>query len=158
MFPYSPVGKFLPFKKKDFIYLFERDQESEREWEQWRGRHRGRGRSRLSTEQGAQFRTRSQDPGIMIWAEGSCLTDSATQEPQFLPFKLKGDTNQAIPKWLYLSPLVFASKVWDSWWLEKGLPLDPVSGPITSYVSPIPLLLNGEGKMDYKYIWPLFFL
>ena len=57
---------------KDFIYL--RERESTR-----KGRGRGRRRSRLPTEQGSQCGVRSQDSGIITWAEGRCLTDWATQ-------------------------------------------------------------------------------
>ena len=69
---------FLIFKifKKHFIYLFEREWEHKQE-----GRGRGRGRSRLSVEQGTRCGARSQDPGIMTWAEGSCLLDCAMQMP-----------------------------------------------------------------------------
>ena len=54
-------------------------------WERAQAGGRCRGRSRLPTEQGAQCRTRSQDPMIMTWAEGRCLTDCATQAapPQY---------------------------------------------------------------------------
>ena len=38
-----------------------------------------RGRSRLPTEQGAQCGAWSQDPKIMTWAKGKCLTNWATQ-------------------------------------------------------------------------------
>ena len=46
-----------------------------------RGTGRGRGRSRLFTEQGARCGAQSQDPGIVTWAKGRCLTDCATQVP-----------------------------------------------------------------------------
>ena len=55
-------------------------------WETSRGSSRGRGRSRLPTEQGTQCRAQSQDPGIMTWAEGSCLTNWATHAPPKLTF------------------------------------------------------------------------
>ena len=60
----------------DFIYLFEKERT------QAGGRSRGRGGSRLSTEQGTPHPgLNPRDPGIMIWAEGRCLTDWLT-EPQ----------------------------------------------------------------------------
>ena len=49
---------------------------------------RGRGRRRLSTKQGAQCRAQSQDPEIMIWAEGRCLANWATQVPYVYCFDL----------------------------------------------------------------------
>ena len=62
---------------KIFIYLFICQRERERAST---GRQSGRGRSRLPAEQGARCGTRSQDAGIMTWAEGSRLTNWATQE------------------------------------------------------------------------------
>ena len=56
------------------IYLSER----QREWAQ-AGGVASRGWSSLPAEQGAQCRTRSQDPGIMTWAEGRHLAYWATQ-------------------------------------------------------------------------------
>ena len=49
------------FKNILFIHLREREREHLKWW--WEDRERGR--SRLSTEQGAQSRVGSQDPGIM---------------------------------------------------------------------------------------------
>ena len=59
----------------------------QREWAQAdREAGRGRGRSKLPAEQGARCGTRSQDPGIMTWAEGSRLTNWATQASRFSAF------------------------------------------------------------------------
>ena len=59
-----------------FYYLRKSEWETERERAgAWAGGScRGRGRSTLPAEQGAWCRTRSQDPGIMTWAKGRCLT------------------------------------------------------------------------------------
>ena len=57
-----------------------------REERERESRGSGRERSILPTEQGSQCRTRSQDPGIMIWAEGRCLTNWAIQAPSLLTF------------------------------------------------------------------------
>ena len=70
------------FLKKDFIDLTEREREST---------NRGSGRQReqrngFLTEQGAQWRALSQDPGIMTWAKGRCLTIWATQALQTFYF------------------------------------------------------------------------
>ena len=69
-----------------FIYLRKRASECA----QVRERQR-EGRSRLSTEQGAWYGAQSQDPEIMTWAEGRCLTNWVTQCPYntvlFLFFK-----------------------------------------------------------------------
>ena len=67
---------------KDFIYLFiwEKGKEKERDWGTSRGSRRGQ--SWLPDEQGTGCRTRSQDPGIMIWDEGRRLTKWATQLSQ----------------------------------------------------------------------------
>ena len=43
---------------------------------------RGRGRIRLPVGQRAQRGARSQDTGIMTWAEGRCFNNWATQAPQ----------------------------------------------------------------------------
>ena len=45
-----------------------------------------RGRSRLPAEQGAGCGAPSQDPEIMIWAEGRCLTSWSTQAPLHIYF------------------------------------------------------------------------
>ena len=64
------------FFLNDFIYFF---------WEKDRMCVHRKGssieRSRLPTEQGAQLRAGSQDPGITTWAEGRCLIDRTTQAP-----------------------------------------------------------------------------
>ena len=39
-----------------------------------------------STEQGARRRTRSQDPGVMMWAEGRRFSDWAPQTPHDTAF------------------------------------------------------------------------
>ena len=52
----------------EIIYLFDKEREREREstcTSSGRDRRGSRGRDRFPTEQGAQCRTRSQDPGIM---------------------------------------------------------------------------------------------
>ena len=61
---------FLFIFLEDFIYLFMKDTE--------RGRDIDRGRSRLPAEQGAWYGAQTQDPGIITWAEGRCLTNWAT--------------------------------------------------------------------------------
>ena len=60
---YISNESILPFKKKDFIYLFERERVGGRG-----GGGREGGRSRLSPEQGAQHGTQSQDPGIITFS------------------------------------------------------------------------------------------
>ena len=84
----------LMFLKILFIYLTEREPESP----SW-GRREGRGRSRLPTEQGAGCRAPSQDPGVMTWAKGRCLTDWATQAPLITLIScptLGGDASQIV--------------------------------------------------------------
>lgn len=54
----------------NFIYLFVRESTS---------KAAGRERSRLTSEQGAWCGARFQDPKIMTWAKGGCLTNWATQ-------------------------------------------------------------------------------
>ena len=63
------------FKKIFFIYFFDRKRERERA----HAGGNGRGRSRLPAEQGARCGARSQDLGIMTWAEGRRSTDWAPQ-------------------------------------------------------------------------------
>ena len=84
---HSPANRFiLPFQsvsfffKKDFIHLFEWKNERERAQAVGRGWEGGRSRwvgSLLSRE--PDVRALSQDPGIMTWAEGRCLTHWAMQ-------------------------------------------------------------------------------
>ena len=62
-----------------FIYLFDREIHSERGIAS-----RRRGRSRLPAEQGAQCGARSQDPGIMTWAEGRRLMTEPPRHPKVL--------------------------------------------------------------------------
>ena len=50
-------------------------------WEREGVRGRDRGRSQLPDEQGAWCGAPSQDPKIMTWVEGRCLTNRATQTP-----------------------------------------------------------------------------
>ena len=57
------------FLKKIFIYLWKREFCA----------HRRRWRSRLLAEQGTRCGALSQDPEIMTWAKGRCLTAWATQ-------------------------------------------------------------------------------
>ena len=71
---------FIYLEKKEKKHLFIWERKRERKHELGGGNDRGRGRSRFLNEQGA----RSQDPGIMTWAEGRCLTDWSTQAPLFL--------------------------------------------------------------------------
>ena len=70
------VHALVPFLKFLFIY-----------WTQStsRGSSTGRGRSILPTEQGARCKAPSQDPRIITWAEGRCLTNWATQVPTLVP-------------------------------------------------------------------------
>ena len=56
------------------VYLFERERERERE-------HKRRGRSWLPAEQRAWFGAWSQDPEVMTWIKGRCLTNWVTQVP-----------------------------------------------------------------------------
>ena len=65
-----------------YLFIWQREQESTS-----RQSSRGRGRSRLPTEQGARCGAQSQDPGIKTWAEGSHLTNGATQAPHIFSFK-----------------------------------------------------------------------
>ena len=74
------------FFLKDSIYLFDTERERERAWEHSKGAvGRGPGRSWLPTEWraqwGAWYGAWSQNPGIMTWAEGRCLTNWATHAP-----------------------------------------------------------------------------
>ena len=71
------------FFRKDFIYLFDREKEQKHEQV---GRVAGRGRSRCPNEQRARCRDRSQNPEIMTWAKGRCLTDWDTQIPPSIYF------------------------------------------------------------------------
>ena len=65
----------LPFSKEIFL----RERVSIRE-----GKHeQGIGREGEADVAGSQ-QTQSQDPGIMTWAKGRCLTYWATQAPTFL--------------------------------------------------------------------------
>ena len=54
-----------------------------------RAADRGRGRSRLPAQQSAWHETWYQDPGIITWAKGRCLTYWATQAPLKFKFYLK---------------------------------------------------------------------
>ena len=54
-------------------------------WEREKEHKQGEGQ-RKREKQGAWSRTRSQDPGIMTWAEGRCLTQWATQVLLFYHF------------------------------------------------------------------------
>ena len=72
-----------------FIYLRERGREA----------GRGRRRNRLPTEQGTWSRAPSQDPRIVTWTEGRCLTDWATQGSRYA-FWLPSAS--AVPKILYV--------------------------------------------------------
>ena len=61
------------------FYFWEKVREKEHEWGE-RSEGQGEADSSLSTEPHG-CKTRSQDPGIMTWAEGRCLTNWATQAP-----------------------------------------------------------------------------
>ena len=63
---------------KDFIYLLDRERGQAGGTADW-----GWGRSRLPTARWSGDGARSQDPGIMTWAEGRHLTDWAAQVPPF---------------------------------------------------------------------------
>ena len=56
-----------------------------REYKQGGGAE-GEGEAGSPAEQGARHGAQSQDPGIMTWAEGRCLTDWATQARLLLVF------------------------------------------------------------------------
>lgn len=75
-FPLYHLFFFFFFFFKDFIYLFDREK-SQVDGEAGRERE-GSG---LPAEQRARCGTRSQDPEIMTWAEGSGPTHWATQAP-----------------------------------------------------------------------------
>ena len=79
-FPDS-LKKNLVLKK---MYFRERAHKLERD--------RGRGRSRLTTEQGAWHGGWSQNPGIMTWTKGKCLTNWTTQAPQSYRFLMATQT------------------------------------------------------------------
>jgi len=83
---YTQIIQFFFFKIL-FTYLTERD--TVREGTQARGS--GRGRSRLPAERRARYGTRSQDPGTMTWAKGSCSTTEPPRRPssRFLKRYLK---------------------------------------------------------------------
>ena len=58
-----------------YLFIWEREKECVREQKQGdQGREK---QAEQETQQGAQ----SQDPGIMTWAKGRCITDWATQVP-----------------------------------------------------------------------------
>ena len=73
-----------PFKnllfKKDFIYLFMRDTQREREAET-------QAEGKAGSPRGAWCETRSQDPGITIWAKGRCSTTEPPRCPQHMYFE-----------------------------------------------------------------------
>ena len=71
---------FFFFLKILFIW----QDEHERAWAEGAA-GRERGRSRLPMEQDAWYGTQLQDPGIIIWAKGRCLTNWATQVPRNIP-------------------------------------------------------------------------
>ena len=66
------------------FYLFERERENVCKRAQVVERE-----SRLPAEQDPDMGAPSQDPGIVICVEGSCLTDRATQAPLKMAFKAK---------------------------------------------------------------------
>ena len=68
------------FFKRCYLFIWWKESTS-------RESSRGRGRTRLP-EQGVKLGAQSQDPEIMTWAEGRCLTDWATQVPLPRVFKL----------------------------------------------------------------------
>ena len=70
----------------------ERERERDSSKHRGRGRRRERGRSRGRSrpphrQQGAWRLAPSQDPGIMTWAEGRCITHWATQGPLWSALK-----------------------------------------------------------------------
>ena len=73
---------YFYFFKILLFYLRERENERER-LRTSKASSRGRRRIGLPTEQRAQHRAWSQDPEIMIWAKGRCLTSWATWVPGF---------------------------------------------------------------------------
>ena len=83
------MALFIVFKK--IIYSFEKEGESKTQ----AGEEEGEADSPLSREPDAQPEpdvgpdpgTQSQDPGIMTWAQGRCLTDWATQVPLLMAFR-----------------------------------------------------------------------
>ena len=74
---FAPPSKYIQSMTsflKQILFIYLRERASMR-------KERGRRRSRLPAEQGAQYGAWAQDPGIMTWVEGKCLTDWATQVP-----------------------------------------------------------------------------
>ena len=76
------------FFKKFYLFIWQR--ERKKKWAQaeagwWGGRQREKEKQILA-EQGAQCGARSQHLGIMTRAEGSCLTNWATQAPLKISF------------------------------------------------------------------------
>ena len=125
--------KILIFFKK-ILLIWERGRQRSRAWV---GK---RGRSRFPAEQGAWFGAQSQDSGIIIWAEGSYLSDWVTQAPHsFLNFFLKiglfilervwggaeGENLKKTPCWAQ-SPMGLNLKTLRSW-----LKLKPRVGQLT---------------------------
>ena len=77
----SKIIFFLRF----YLFIWDREKERERERERERestclegAEAEGEAYSLLPAEQGAQCGAWSQDPEIMTWAEGRCLTNRAT--------------------------------------------------------------------------------
>ena len=59
----------------------ERARAYEQAWAGEEGEEQKEREKQAPAEQGAWWGTWSQDPEIMIWAEGRCLTNEATQAP-----------------------------------------------------------------------------
>ena len=100
----SPYQFSLFFKDFLFMYWFVWERMCTREHKWYRGR------SRLPIKQGAQCRARSQNPGIMTWAEGRCLTNWATQASHQFSFSQNFYTTSSIL--LFLTCLLYTAQEW----------------------------------------------
>ena len=70
----QPLNRWVTQVSQRFLFIYLREKTN-------RGKGREKRTSGLPTEQEGQYEAESQDPKIMTWAEGRCLTDWATQVP-----------------------------------------------------------------------------
>ena len=92
-----------------FIYLRRQWVEQSKRKSMNKAGGRGKGGSRVSSEQEARHKTGSQDPEIMTWAKGRCLTDWATLAPQFCVISCRF---VSITVYVCVSLCVYQTKLW----------------------------------------------